>query len=146
MNKFLILLIVFCFFSCQKKEQIATNNDTSCKKEKKFEMYELSEMASLMEQMYAYNLQIKNKIEKEEPVGEFPEFFNKIYTAKFTDSSDKDPFFDEKAKAFIAAQNLIYSVPKNVKQNFNNVVTACITCHQGKCGGPIPKIKKLYLH
>jgi cytochrome c556 len=146
MNKFIILFIAFCFFSCQKKEQNTTENNTSCKKEKKFEMYELSEMASLMEQMYVYNLQIKNKIEKGESVGEYPEFFNKIYTAKFTDSSDKDQFFDEKAKAFIAAQNLIYLDPKNVKQNFNNVVTACITCHQGKCGGPIPKIKKLYLH
>lgn len=138
--------MVFCFLSCKRKEHNSTNTDTSCKKEKKFEMYELSEMASLMEQMYAYNLQIKNKIEKGESIGKFPEFFNKIYTAKFTDISDKDPFFDEKAKKFIAAQNLIYSDPKNLKQNFNDGVTACITCHQGKCGGPIPKIKKLYLN
>ena len=146
MNKSLILFIVFCFFSCHKKEQNTADNETSCKKEKKFEMYELSEMASLMEQMYVYNLQIKSKIEKGESVGEFPEFFNKIYTAKFTDSSDKDPFFDEKAKAFIVSQKLIYSDTKNVKQNFNDGVTACITCHEGKCGGPIPKIKKLYLN
>jgi cytochrome c553 len=146
MNKFLILLMIFCFFSCQKKKQNAIENNASCKKEKKFEMYELSEMASLMEQMYAYNLQIKSKIEKGESVGEYPEFFNKIYTAKLTDSSDKDPFFDEKAKAFIAAQKLIYSDTNNVNQYFNDGVTACITCHEGKCGGPIPKIKKLYLH
>lgn len=138
--------MVFCFFFCQKKEQNTTENNASCKKEKKFEMYELSEMASLMEQMYAYNLQIKNKIENSESIGEFPEFFNKIYTAKFTDSSDKDPFFDKKAKAFIAAQKLIYSDPKNVKKNFNVGVAACVSCHQGKCGGPIPKIKKLYLN
>lgn len=137
--------MVFCFFSCQKKEQNANENNPYCKKEKKFEMYELSEMASLMEQMYAYNLQIKNKIENGDSVGKFPEFFNKIYTAKFTDSTDKDPFFDEKAKAFIAAQKLIYTDSKNVKQNFNAGVKACITCHQGKCGGPIPKIKKLFI-
>lgn len=68
MNKSLILFIVFCFFSCQKKEQNTADNETSCKKEKKFEMYELSEMASLMEQMYVYNLQIKSKIEKGESV------------------------------------------------------------------------------
>ncbi|MEO0038931.1 MAG: hypothetical protein RIQ59_2142 [Bacteroidota bacterium] len=146
MNKFSILLMIFCFFSCQKKEQNTTENNASCKKEKKFEMYELSEMASLMEQMYAFNLQIKNKIENSESIDEFPEFFNKIYTAKFTDSSDKDPFFDKKAKAFIAAQKLIYSDPKNVKKNFNVGVAACVSCHQGKCGGPIPKIKKLYLN
>ena len=71
--------MVFCFFSCQKKEQNTIENNASCNKEKKFEMYELSEMASLMEQMYAYNLQIKNKIENGDSVGAYPEFFNKIY-------------------------------------------------------------------
>ena len=90
-------------------------------------------------------MQIKNKIEKGEPVGNYPEFFNKIYTSKFTDSTDKDPFFDANAKAYIAAQKLIYSDAENVKQNFNAGVKACITCHQGKCGGPIPKIKKLFI-
>jgi cytochrome c556 len=146
MRNSLVLLLVICFFSCQKKKQNAIENNASCKKEKKFEMYELSEMASLMEQMYAYNLQIKNKIEKGEPLGNYPEFFNKIYTAKFTDSTDKDPFFDANAKAYIAAQKLIYSDPKNVKKNFNAGVAACVSCHQGKCSGPIPKIKKLYLN
>ena len=42
----------------------------------------------------------------------------KIYTAKFTDATDKDPFFDQKATAYIAAQKLIYSDSKNVKQHF----------------------------
>jgi cytochrome c556 len=145
MRNILVLLLVICFFSCQKKEKSTSENNESCNKEKKFEMYELSEMASLMEQMYAYNLQIKNKIEKGEPVGNYPEFFNKIYTAKFTDSTDKDPFFDANAKAFIATQKLIYTDAEYVKQNFNAGVKACITCHQGKCGGPIPKIKKLFI-
>jgi len=72
MRNILVLLLVICFFSCQKKEKSTTENNESCTKEKKFEMYELSEMASLMEQMYAYNLQIKNKIEKGEPVGNYP--------------------------------------------------------------------------
>ena len=137
--------MVFCFFSCQKKEQNTANNETSCKKEKKFDMYELSEMASLMEQMYVYNLQIKSKIEKGESVGEFPEFFNKIYTAKFTDDSDNDIFFKEKAKEFITTQQLIYSDSKNAISHFNSGVDACIKCHESKCGGPIPRIKKLYI-
>jgi len=145
MNKLLLILVIIGLWSCQKKEQKTPNTDSSCTKEKKFDVYELSEMASLMEQMYAYNLQIKDRIVKGDTIGKYPEFFNKLFTAKLTDATDKDPFFDEKATAYIKAQKLIYSDSKNVKLHFNEGVTACITCHEGKCGGPIPKIKKLFI-
>lgn len=147
MNKLLILLLALTVISCQNKEKKVDVKEeiNACQKEKKFEMYEMSEMASLMEQMYAYNKQIKDRIIKGDTVGKFPEFFNKIYTAKFTTPSDNDAFFKENAKKYIAAQKLIYSDPKNVKENFNKGLDACVTCHQGKCGGPIPRIKKLYI-
>jgi len=147
MNKVIVLLLTFSFFSCQQKEakKEDTDKQKSCAKEKKFEMYEMSEMATLMEQMYAYNSQIKKLIVKGDTLGKYPEFFNKIYTAKFTTPSDNDAFFKENAKKYIEAQRLIYSDPKNVKANFNKGLDACITCHQGKCGGPIPRIKKLYI-
>ena len=145
MKKLLLILVIIGLWSCQKKEQKTPKTDSSCTKEKKFDVYELSEMASLMEQMYAYNLQIKDRIVKGDTIGKYPEFFNKLFTAKLTDATDKDPFFDEKATAYIKAQKLIYSYSKNVKLHFNEGVTACITCHEGKCGGPIPKIKKLFI-
>ena len=145
MKKLLLILVIIGLGSCQKKEQKTPKTDSSCTKEKKFDVYELSEMASLMEQMYAYNLQIKDRIVKGDTIGKYPEFFNKLFTAKLTDATDKDPFFDEKATAYIKAQKLIYSDSKNVKLHFNEGVTACITCHEGKCGGPIPKIKKLFI-
>ncbi len=149
MNKVLILLLVLTFFSCQKKEKKVDVKEVknSCHKEKQFDLYQMSEMASLMEQMYVYNKQIKDRIVKGDTVGTFPEFFNKIYTAKFTTPSDNDAFFKENAKKYIAAQKLIYSSsPATIKENFNKGLDACITCHQGKCGGPIPRIKKLYIH
>ena len=145
MKKLLLISVLIGFYSCQKKEQKTPETANSCSKENKFDVYQLSEMASLMEQMYAYNLQIKDRIVKGDTIGKYPEFFNKIFTAKFTDTTDKDPFFDEKASAYIKAQKLIYSDSKNVKQHFNEGVTACISCHEGKCGGPIPKIKKLFI-
>jgi hypothetical protein len=154
MKKLLTLVFsVLVLISCQKKEDKnkteKEENKESCAagptKGKKFEMYKMSEMASLMEQMYAYNRQIKDRIVKGDTVGKFPEFFNKIYTAEFTTSSDNDDFFKENAKKYITAQKLIYSNPNNVIENFNKGVDACVTCHQGKCGGPIPRIKKLYI-
>ena len=147
MNKLLILLFAITVISCQNNEKKVDVKEeiNSCHKEKKFEMYKMSEMASLMEQMYAYNKQIRDRIIKGDTVGKFPDFFNKIYTAKFTTPSDNDDFFKENANKYIVAQKLIYSDPKNVKENFNKGLDACVTCHQGKCGGPIPRIKKLYI-
>lgn len=151
MKKFFIVLVsLVVLSSCQKKEEVSANikKDTTevcTTKEKKFEMYEMSEMASLMEQMYAHNQQLRLRIKKGDTVGTFPKFFNKIYTAKMTSPSDNDAFFKENAKKFIAAQQLIYTDTKNLKENFNKGVDACIACHKSKCGGPIPRIKKLYI-
>ena len=142
---FLLSLVMLTFFSCQKKEEekeVCTPKKTEGKK---FEMYTMSEMAVLMEQMYVENERVKEKIVKGEDVGKFPEYYLKIHTAKFTDESENDAFFKEKAALFIDAQKLIYSNPTNEKKNFNKGVDACITCHESKCGGPIPRIKKLYI-
>ena len=153
MKHFLIVLfLITALTSCQNKEaKAATENKDSLEVvgnsggEKKFQMYEMSEMAMLMEQMYAHNQQLRLRIIKGDTLGKFPEFFNDIHTATFTTPSDNDAFFKENAKKYIDAQRLIYSDAKNVKENFNKGVDACVTCHQGKCGGPIPRIKKLYI-
>ena len=144
MKKIIVLVLVFGLFSCQKKEEKAEKKCTSVK-EKKLEMYEMSEMATLMEQMYVDNKRLKERIQKGDTIGSFPEHFLKIFTAKFTDETENDLFFKQKAKDYITAQQLIYSDPKNAKEHFNAGVDACLKCHESKCGGPIPRIKKLYI-
>lgn len=136
--------MVFGLFSCQKKEE-KEGKKCSSVKEKKLVMYEISEMATLMEQMYVDNKRLKERIQKGDSIGSFPKHFLKIYTAKFTDETDNDLFFKQKAKDYITAQQLIYSDPKNAKEHFNAGVDACLKCHESKCGGPIPRIKKLYI-
>ncbi len=145
MKYFYLLSILLLVFSCQKKEEKATCPPEKKEEGKKFEMYKMSEMAALMEQMYVENKNVKERIIKGEPVGKFPEHFLKIHTAKFTDESDNDAFFKENANVFIETQKLIYDDPKNAKQHFNDGIKACLTCHETKCGGPIPRIKKLYI-
>lgn len=132
--------------SCAKKESKA--KDESCSKESKgktFEMYEMSEMSTLMEQMYVDNQRLKSRILSGDTIGKFPNHFLKIHRAVMTDSTENDACFKEQAKLFIKAQELIYQDPKNAKQHFNEGVDACLHCHEVKCGGPIPKIKKLYI-
>ncbi len=149
--KISLLFVFFGLLSCQKEKQVEANEKNVVEKTtdstttEEFEMYEMSEMAALMEQMYVDNQRLKDRIIKGDTIGKFPQHFIKIHKAVMTDEHDKDAFFDEQAQKFIQAQELIYKDPKNAKKHFNNGVVACIQCHQVKCSGPIPRIKKLYI-
>lgn len=136
----IVFLAVFAFSCTNKKENCALP-----KEEKKFEMYQMSEMAMLMEQMYADNERLKQRIIAGDTIGTFPQHFLKIHKAVMTDKQENDDFFKLHAKEFIASQNLIYSDPSNAKEHFNASIDACVKCHEVKCGGPIVRIKKLYI-
>ena len=149
--KISLLFVFFGLLSCQKEKQVEANGENAVEKTtdstttEEFEMYEMSEMAALMEQMFVDNQRLKDRIIKGDTIGKFPQHFIRIHKAVMTDETDKDAFFDEQAAKFIKAQELIYQDPKNAKEHFNNGIDACIKCHEVKCGGPIPKIKKLYI-
>jgi len=151
MNRIILFIFVIVLASCNKKvEKTETLNDsvekpTEKKDDKKFEMYEMSEMSLLMEQMYVDNERLKERIKKGDTIGKFPNHFLKIHKAVMTDDKENDAFFKEQADNFIKAQQMIYEDPKNAKEHFNKGVDACLKCHQVKCGGPIPRIKKLYI-
>jgi hypothetical protein len=146
MKKYSVLIFAFLVFGCNKKvEESSCTSETASKKEKKFDMYQMSEMAALMENMYLENQHLKERIKKGDTIGKFPNHFLQIHKAVMTDESENDAFFKEQAALFIKSQELIYEDPKNAKQHFNEGINACIKCHEVKCGGPIPKIKKLYI-
>lgn len=146
MKKFLSLAIVLAFcFSCKNNGEEKCEPKKASASGKKFEMYEMSEMALLMEQMYVDNERLKARIVKGDTIGKFPNHFLKIHEAVMTDRQENDAFFKEQAANFIKAQELIYQDPVNAKEHFNNGIDACIKCHEVKCGGPIPRIKKLYI-
>lgn len=112
---------------------------------KEFVMYEMSEMAALMEQMYVDNQRLKERIISGDTIGTFPEHILKMHSSAMTDPSENDAFFKEQAAKFIAAQKKIYADPQNAKKHFNDAVQSCVACHEQKCEGPIPRIKKLYI-
>ncbi len=154
MKKIVLLFsLSLVLFSCNKKEEVTVvkKEKETCSPEKtksgkkKFEMYTMSEMSLLMEQMYIDNQSLKARIQKGEKIGEFPSHFLKIHKAAMTEDKENDDFFKKQAANFIAAQEQIYKDPKNAKTHFNNGIDACIQCHKVKCGGPIPRIKKLYI-
>jgi len=151
MNRILLFVFFIALTSCDKKVEKIEMIEASVEKapgkkeDKKFEMYEMSEMSLLMEQMYVDNERLKERIKKGDTIGKFPNHFLKIHKAVMTDDKENDAFFKEQAANFIKAQQMIYEDPKNAKEHFNKGVDACLKCHQVKCGGPIPRIKKLYI-
>lgn len=146
MKNFLFLSVLFAMcFSCKNNGEEKCEPKKTTTSGKKFDMYEMSEMALLMEQMYVDNERLKARIVKGDTIGKFPNHFLKIHEAVMTDKQENDAFFEEQAANFIKAQELIYRDPANAKEHFNNGIDACIKCHEVKCGGPIPRIKKLYI-
>lgn len=149
--KVILLLIALGFMTgcgrdaeAEKGEAVKTEAENK-PAQKEFQMYEMSEMAALMEQMYVDNQRLKERITNGDTIGSFPTHFMRIHEAAMTEESDNDAFFKEQAAKFLKAQELIYKDPENAKAHFNNAVASCITCHEEKCGGPIPRIKKLYI-
>lgn len=140
---YLFFIGCFLFISCKKEG----NMSKKIEEKEPFEMYKTSEMAALMRQMFIDNEALKQRIIDGESLGHYSEYFNTIHTAVFTDESDNDSFFKEQAKAFIAAQKAIYitTEKRETIATFNKSIDACLHCHSVKCGGPIPKIKKLYI-
>lgn len=150
MKKFLLAFyIVIITISCADKKKQESTEKESCstekKESKKFEMYEMSEMSMLMEQMYSDNERLKQRIMSGDTIGKFPQHFLNIHKAVMTDKQENDLFFKQHAKQFIASQELIYKEPSKSKENFNASIDECVACHEVKCGGPLVRIKKLYI-
>jgi len=136
------VVLQFVCLGCRDKN-VANDRPTD---QKTFKMYQHSEMAMLMEQMYVDNLRLKEAIENGETnFGPIPDYYQKIFVAVLTDPSDRDAFFNEKAKEYLVAQTEIYQNSTHPVETFNKMVESCIGCHKVKCGGPIARIKKLII-
>ena len=110
-------------------------------------MYQPTEMALLMRKMYEVNKTVKTQIISKDSLLTFPVEFSRIHTAELTNPSERDKEFDSLAKVFIDHQKATFSSNSDsLVFYFNQSVNTCITCHETRCVGPIPKIKKLLIH
>lgn len=135
-----VVLISFCFIllGCFSEKKNST------KKLTELMVTETSEMSLLMQNMYNYNLKLKNKIVNRKKLDSLPVWFLNIKTAKLTETKKRSDFFETQSNLFLKNQSEIYWSKKPVQQ-FNVMVNNCISCHENKCPGPIDKIKKLYI-
>lgn len=132
------------FFSCHNSEK-----QTSTKANDKiaYDMYIPSEMSKLMNDMYAYNFNVKKAIINEEPLTEFPIFFLKIHSAELSRSKSRNETFESFSKLFIEKEKDIFNKNSEIpiEQRYNAAINMCISCHETECRGPIRRIKKLLI-
>ncbi|RSK40733.1 hypothetical protein [Mangrovimonas spongiae] len=148
MKKSLWLLFVFmaCLTAC--KDDVKTDvSEEASKDEVVYDMYKPSEMAILMNQMYAHNLKIKQDILNGDIPTEFPINFMDIHSAELTKANQRNETFEKFSKIFITAEKDIFNQDSEapLEARFNTAVNACISCHETSCTGPIPRIKKLLI-
>ena len=110
-------------------------------------MYQPSEMASLMNAMYAYNLQIKNQIIAGETPANLPIDLMKLHSAEMTNGKNRTPAWNSFVNVFIESQKTVIDTLSNteLKERYNATINNCLGCHKTECVGPIPKIKKLLI-
>jgi len=122
----------------------------SAKEEEKIKqeplMYEPTEMALLMRKMYEVNKVVRIQIINKDSLLSFPEEFSNIHTAILTDPTDRNKEFDSISKQFLLQQKAAFtSNSDSARTYFNNSINSCITCHETRCVGPLPIIKKLII-
>ena len=133
------------FFGCQ--EQPKQSVVPAAKAEVVYDMYDPSEMAQLMNKMYAHNQTLKQDILAGNIPVEFPMDFMEIHSAALTKANMRNETFEHFSRIFIEAEKAIYdpNALEPIEARFNTAINVCISCHQTSCTGPIPRIKKLLI-
>jgi len=136
-QRFLICLLIFVSCNSNKKE---------VKVEQEPLMYKPSEMALLMRKMYEVNKVVKAQIINKDSLLSFPEEFSTIHTAILTDPTERNKEFDSISKQFLLQQKAAFtSNSDSARYHFNKSINSCISCHETRCVGPLPIIKKLLI-
>ncbi|WP_138433752.1 hypothetical protein [Winogradskyella algicola] len=144
-NKILAFAVVLLLcFNCKDE----TESKPADKKEKpELIMHQPSEMANLMNGMYAYNLQIKQQIINGEIPVSMPLDLMKLHSAEMSNGHARTAVWNSKVDGFITAQQMVVDTLSNVelKERYNTAINNCLACHKTECTGPIPKIRKLLI-
>lgn len=144
-TKLTLSIIAISLLSCQSHES-GTAADKAIKKvvKPKSKVYQPSELALEMRTIYGKLKIIGSELKNGEPVTDSLLLgYEKILEAKGSEPSDTDESFMAFANQWL---NTVNAFKENSSQeNYNRVMDGCIACHEQRCPGPIPKIKRLKL-
>ncbi len=137
-KKYFFSLALFCFLSavfynCAQKNtaQLFPNQG--------------SELALLMRSMFDDFSVIQKAVSKNKiPKQDFREKFKALHSAKPTEEKMKNENYMAMSTVFLKLMDKLYEPGEQI-EDYNILVSSCVTCHQNHCPGPIPKIKKLLI-
>ncbi len=144
-NKILAFAVVLLLcFNCKNETE---PKPTEKKEKSELIMHQPSEMANLMNGMYAYNLQIKQQIINGETPVSMPLDLMKLHSAEMSNGHGRTAVWNSKVDGFITAQQMVVDTLSNIelKERYNTAINNCLACHKTECTGPIPKIRKLLI-
>ncbi|WP_426429652.1 hypothetical protein ACPX19_08900 [Winogradskyella sp. HB-48] len=144
-NKILALLtLLLLCFNCKNETELEA---TEKKEKPELIMHQPSQMANLMNGMYAYNLQIKQQIVNGEVPASMPLDLMKLHSAEMSNGHARTPVWNSFVNVFIESQKSVVDTLSNVelKERYNATINNCLACHKTECTGPIPKIRKLLI-
>lgn len=137
------------FVGCSQQPEQEENTSTTEESEpSEPEMYEASELAALMRQMYEDNLKLGEEINAGNIPESFPEDFKTIHTAVATPGMKTDTaYFNLMAEQYLRNLEKITQANsrREAKIAYNEMVLTCASCHQKYCQGPLPKIRRMKL-
>lgn len=143
----LLLTIVVLVFACSSSgEKDKKDSATSCKRS--LNPNGDSQLALLMREMATWTDSCKSAVmmKKENPA-EPTELIN-IHTLQKTDSTIDIKLFNACADVYLQKVRSFKALGIDLDSRadaYNEMVHACVSCHENFCGGPIKRIQKLML-
>lgn len=134
-----MLLCMFIIAACDKKQSaeecanpLNPNGD--------------SELALLMRKMIKHLETEHAAILANQAAVSYPAEFEKIKTAKRTETKDVSENFQAESDIYLNSLKAYHnSTAENRITNYNNLVNSCVNCHMNECPGPVKTINKLII-
>jgi len=138
------IFVSSCSESAQPERKTELNKQTTTPKKQNGVLYVPSELALLMRNMYDNMKLVGEHLEKGETIPDsLLTGYETITTATATNPDEIGPKFHGFAKGWLTEVETMKNEP--TLTNYNNIMNACVHCHNAYCPGPIPKIKRLKL-
>ncbi|HAW19757.1 MAG TPA: hypothetical protein DCX14_06205 [Flavobacteriales bacterium] len=107
---------------------------------------ERSELALTMREMYDQMKTVRDSLARGEEIQtKFLSRFKSIHTDHATEPEKIDDVYNGMASSFLTSYERFEESDTNRVEAFNQMLDACLACHQQKCPGPIKAINKLKL-
>jgi|SRR5690606_11919191 len=102
-----------------------------------------SELAVVMREMHGDAKVVRGSIIDAKPLPPLPEGQARMLSAWPTDPDVRGPEFDALARDYLGVLEDLHAEGADPHASFDQLVDACVGCHQSFCPGPISAIEKL---